>query len=84
MQALCDGEPNRGCDNGQPPRKAAANHKPHAHICGDENQDVKNIHAHIVHDLARVRRVPIGSYVALLLDPWVLIGLVRKRTPPAS
>jgi len=24
-----------------------------------------------------------GSYGALLFDPWVLLGMVRVRTPPA-
>jgi len=29
----------------------------------------------------RMDRTP---YLALLLDPWLLMGAVRERTPPAS
>jgi hypothetical protein len=31
-----------------------------------------------------ILRAPIGSYGALVLDPWVLTGTVLERTQPAS
>jgi hypothetical protein len=32
------------------------------------------MHAHRMPDRAPARRVPIGSYGALLLHPWVVVG----------
>ena len=32
----------------------------------------------------RLRACQYGSYGALLLDPWVVVVLVRERTPPSS